>query len=125
MNKLTISEDKIYTIEKAMNNSTLDNWNNSFFQFVDDFRYSLDESIIKKPGINLEPKLLALYAATTVILCRENNMKVPKWVYSVPKLSDPWFVSGVESLKPMAVLETDPIYKMYNIFVLDNFLVRV
>ena len=68
----------------------------------------------------------ALIIATTNYLCTyELNRQVPKWAEALIWLKDPWFVSGVENLKAMALLESPLEFRASHIFVLGNFLSRV
>jgi hypothetical protein len=43
----------------------------------------------------------------------------------VPAPHDPWFVSGMESLKAIALVESPLPFRLRKIFVLENFLSRV
>ena len=48
----------------------------------------------------------------------------PKWAQSMTALNKPWFVSGMESLKASALLESPLGFRAKNIFVHENFLER-
>ena len=68
----------------------------------------------------------ALIYSTVHYLCfREFQVSVPKWAEKSLWLKDPWFVSGVESLKAMALVESPAEFRANHIFVLKNFLSRV
>jgi hypothetical protein len=43
----------------------------------------------------------------------------------VPGLEEPWFVTGIENLKAMAIVESPVFFRRRLIFVLENFLSRV
>ena len=102
-----------------------DSWKINLFQFVDDFRRSKNPSelVACKPDSSFQ-RIEALAASTVQRLCWECDLVPPLWVYDVEALSRPWFVSGVENLKAMALLESPSSFKLRNLFVLDNFLAR-
>lgn len=66
-----------------------------------------------------------LVASTVDYLCRELKMAPPTWVQQVPPCKDPWFVSGMENLKAIALVESPLPFRLRKIFVLENFLSRV
>jgi hypothetical protein len=51
--------------------------------------------------------------------------EAPEWILTVPAPRDPWFVSGMESLKAIAIVESPLPFRIRKIFVLENFLSRV
>lgn len=68
----------------------------------------------------------AIINSTAHYLCtREFNTSAPIWAEKNLWLREPWFVSEVENLKAMALLESPASFRSNNIFVLDNFLSRV
>lgn len=68
----------------------------------------------------------ALIHATAKYLCfREFKIPAPKWASASMWLKDPWFVSGIENLKAMALIESPMEFRCNHIFVLSNFLSRV
>lgn len=100
-------------------------WKIYYFNFVDTFRRTKDERLIHRPPIKkLGKKEKALLASITLELCQELEVKVPTWAKQKLTLEKPWFVSGVESLKAMALVESPASFKINNIFVLENFLNR-
>jgi hypothetical protein len=101
-------------------------WKIHLFDFVDDFRrHKSFEQVKDKPVLNAEDRINALLASTVHILCVEQKITIPKWINEIPALHDPWFVSGFESLKPMAIVESPVEFLRKNVFVLYNFLSRV
>ena len=66
----------------------------------------------------------ALLASTVEMLCAERRMPVPWWCGGAGILPAPWFVSGVENLKALALVESPAHFRKRNIFVLANFLAR-
>ena len=48
----------------------------------------------------------------------------PQWTAAVGCLDRPWFVSGFESLKASALVESPVPFRSRNVFVLANFLER-
>ncbi len=100
-------------------------WKIHFFNFVDAFRRSKNPDLVKNPpGEDLGEKERALLCSITFELCRELRVEVPKWALQKHTLKEPWFVSGMESLKAMAIVESPATFKLNNIFVLENFLSR-
>jgi len=53
------------------------------------------------------------------------SLECPGWILEVPACKDPWFVSGMESLKAIALVESPLQFRIRKIFVLENFLSRV
>ncbi len=101
------------------------NWAIALMDFVDDFRYFKDPSAIVE-AINFDnEKMDALLAATVHYLCNESDLKIPDWVWAAPPCRHPWFVSGLENLKAIALVESPLPFRLRKIFVLENFLVRV
>jgi len=101
-----------------------DNWQIPFFDFVDDFRYCKDLSILlSKPFETDSPLVDALLASTVEYLCDELHMEPPQWILDVPALKEPWFVGGGgEKLQALAVIECPVFFRKRLIFVLDNFI---
>ena len=101
------------------------NWPIYLMDFVDDFRYYKDVSAIETPFKLTSEKWDALLASTAQYLCDELNIKPTEWLFSVPACSNPWFVSGIENLKAIALVESPIHFRIRKIFVLENFLSRV
>ncbi len=102
-----------------------ESWRIHLFDFVDAFRRSPAERLIADPPPNgLSEKIEALLASTVEALCREAGLALPRWVSATPPLATPWFPSGVENLKAMALVESPVAFRRRLIFVLDNFLAR-
>lgn len=97
------------------------------FQFVDDFRYTKDRSLVDDmPNFSgLEDKHVALIASTVEYLCREAGIQCPSWTNTIGPLKDPYFVSGIENLKAMAIAESPFEFRKRMVFVLSNFMDRV
>jgi len=100
-------------------------WKGWMFDFVDAFRTTPGQELIQSPPAETcPPKIKALLASTVEALCEEKGVTIPEWCEAVPILSAPWFISGVESLKPSALVESPTHFRKRNIFVLENFLRR-
>ena len=100
-------------------------WPLHLFNFVDSFRRLPDESLIHMPPAdNLSNPLKCLFASTVEALCLNSNLNQPDWCHGIRRLSDPWFVAGIESLKATALVESPVHFRKRNIFVLGNFLDR-
>lgn len=80
-------------------------------------------SILLKSRITKER---ALISSSVRYLCsREFKIPIPSWASDSIWLKDPWFVSGIENLKAMALVESPIEFRSNHIFVLSNFLSRV
>lgn len=102
------------------------NWKILLFNFVDHFRETQNEDLILDPPyMNINRKTLALIASTVETLCDEMKIKKPWWCDRIKSLSKPYFVSGIENLKAMALIESPLHFRKRNIFVLHNFLERI
>jgi hypothetical protein len=93
--------------------------------FVDDFRYTKNPSLIAEPIQPADQPIDALLASTAEYLCDEMGLEVPAWLADVPACRTPWFVSGMENLKAIALVESPLRFRIRKIFVLQNFLSRV
>lgn len=104
----------------------VESWKIHFMDLVDEFRRSLDPSLLfLAPPPELPDGLRALLAGIVVSLAEEVDMQPPSWTRKRWALANPWFVSESENLKATALLESPLAFRRYNIFVLDNFLTRV
>lgn len=100
-------------------------WKIWFFNFVDAFRKNRQASYVAFPPIlETSPPLKALLASTVETLCEAMDISLPDWCEGIPPLEEPWFVSEMESLKAMALMESPIHFRKRNIFVLENFLER-
>ncbi len=115
----------LQTYQREMDAHLADHWEIPFKQFVDDFRRERDLSALALPDFRGNPRVAALMASTIEYLCREQGLANPDWTWQVPALERPWFVSGFESLKALAIAESPVQYRRRLIFVLSNFLERV
>lgn len=101
------------------------NWVVVLMDFVDDFRYYKDPSAITQPFELSSERYDALLAATAHYLCDELHLETPRWILEIPACKEPWFVSGMESLKAITLMESPLPFRLRKIFVLENFLQRV
>jgi hypothetical protein len=102
-----------------------DNWVIALMDFVDDFRRHKDVRAIEQPFELTHERWDALLASTASQLCTELGLPIPEWLWRVPSCSEPWFVSGLENLKAIALVESPLHFRRRKIFVLENFLDRV
>lgn len=102
-----------------------ESWKIHLMDFVDEFRRSLDPRLVLlPPPKSMDPRLAALVAATVLYLCQETGVSSPEWAQKRHFLDVPWFPSGMQSLKAMAILESPLAFRRNNIFVHENFLAR-
>lgn len=99
-------------------------WRIPFMEFVDDFRKFKDIRLIEQPFQCEHERFDALLASTIESLCAELGIETPNWVWEVPSCKYPWFVSGIESLKAITIVESPVYFRRRKIFVLENFLER-
>ena len=100
------------------------NWVIHLMDFVDDFRFRKDLRAIEAPFERSHERFDALLASTAEYLCRELGLQPPSWLTTIPAVRAPWFVSGLESLKAIAFVESPLPFRIRKIFVLENFLNR-
>jgi len=100
-------------------------WKLYFYDFVDDFRRHRDLQMIAEPFELSDDKLDALLASTAEKLCDELNLEIPGWIKDIPSTKEPYFVSGLENLKAISIVQSPLRFKMRNIFVSESFLSRV
>lgn len=100
-------------------------WAIHLMNFVDDFRYFKDPRAIQEPFPRTERKMDSLVAATVESLCDELSLEPPPWFEEIPECEEPWFVSGIERLKAITIVQSPLRFRMRKIFVLENFLSRV
>jgi len=115
------------TLQEVKRQASLDpkNWSIFLMDFVDDFRYYKNPAAIAEPIQLTEQPLDALLASTAECLCDELGLDAPAWLATVPACKTPWFVSGMENLKAIALAESPLRFRIRKIFVLENFLSRV
>lgn len=101
------------------------NWRIPFMEFVDDLRRSRNHDLIETPFPLGDERFDSLLASTIEYLCDEMGMETPDWAWDVPSCKEPWFVSGYENLKAIAIAESPAFFRRRKIFVLENFLSRV
>ena len=101
------------------------NWLIWLMDFVDDFRYHKDPAAVVEPFEFNNEKVDAVLASVAEYLCDELNIECPGWLLKVPACKVPWFISGMENLKAIAIVESPLHFRIRKIFVLENFLSRV
>ncbi|MBU0676677.1 MAG: helix-turn-helix domain-containing protein [Verrucomicrobia bacterium] len=117
--------DSVEDISVRIHQVGFDSWKIHLFDFVDRFRSDQSPDLIERPPIiELDVRIRALIASTVESLCAECGLTAPSWCRGIPALEHPWFVSGVENLKASALVESSPVFRARNIFVLGNFLER-
>lgn len=117
--------DAIQDVSLRMVLDGFDSWKTHLFDFVDAFRSTRDEALVREgPVADLDARLQALCASVTEALCREVGMRPPAWCAGIPPLASPWFVAGIENLKAAALVESPAWFRARGIFVLGNFLSR-
>ncbi len=102
-----------------------ESWKLHYMELVDEFRRSIDPRLVMlPPHRRFDPRLTALLASLVTELCCEVGLPVPDWAGRRYFLDTPWFVSGIDSLKASALLESPIAFRNNNIFVHNNFTAR-
>lgn len=92
--------------------------------FVDDFRRQPTSQAVAEPCALGDERIAALVASTVEQLCDDAGLPAPTWTADVPACGRPFFVSGLENLKAIALAESPLRFRRRKIFVLANFLQR-
>ena len=100
-------------------------WCVHLMSFVDDLRYYRDARAIAEPFERTDEHTDALLASTAEHLCDELGLERPQWLTTIPACKKPYFVSGMENLKAITIVESPLRFRLRKIFVLENFLHRV
>jgi hypothetical protein len=100
-------------------------WRTPLMDFVDDFRYYKDPDMIAEPFELFQTGQDALFASVIETLCDELSIPIPDWLLNIPASSEPYFPSGLETLKAITLVETPAHFRSRKVFVSDNFLFRV
>jgi len=100
-------------------------WKIALMDFVDDFRFHKDPAAVEKPFEADDEKLDAVLAGVIETLCDEMNISIPQWLDKIPSCRRPYFLSGFESLKASAIVESPVRFRLRKVFVMENFLFRV
>ena len=100
-------------------------WRRHLMDSVDAVRRSRSPAELETPPpADLPVRLRALLAGVAETLAAECGASAPHWTSGVGPLDRPWFVSGYESLKASALIESPVPFRSRNVFVLANFLER-
>jgi len=119
------TEESVETVSIGICEEGEVSWKLWLPEFVDAFRRNPSPASVEMPPVRETPmRVLCLLASTVETLCDETGLDIPLWCGGVGALSSPWFVSGVENLKAMALVESPAHFRKRNIFVLGNFLDR-
>ncbi len=119
------SQDSTVAVSFKILRSGVESWPLHTMEMVDTFRKTLDPRLLLlPPDPSSEKRVMALLASIILSLCHEVGMVPPVWAEKLYWLDRPWFVSGMESLKASAILESPLFFRRNNIYVLENFLQR-
>lgn len=100
-------------------------WKIPLMDFVDDFRRNKDLAAIAEPFKLSDERKDALLASVIETLCHELGFAIPDWLTSVPACREPYFVSEMENLKAMSLVQTPIHFRIRKVFIMENFLIRV
>lgn len=99
-------------------------WKIPLMDFVDDLRYHKDPAAIAEPFDLSDERRDAVLASVIETLCDELNIPIPSWLGNVPACREPYFMSGMESLKAISLVETPVRFRLRKVFVMENVLHR-
>ena len=121
----SLKPDSVRAVSLHIREDGFESWPLHLMNFVDAFRRSWDEDLIRSaPSDGLDRKLSAILASTVEFLCMGHGLEIPDWCAGIAPLKEPWFVSGIENLKALALAESPAPYRKRNIFVMSDFLER-
>ncbi len=100
-------------------------WKIPLMDFVDDFRYYKDSAAIVDPFKLSDERKDAVLASVIETLCDELGIAITDWLSSVPTCHEPYFLSQMENLKAMSLIQTPIHIRIRKVFVMENFLFRV
>ena len=100
-------------------------WKIALMDFVDDFRRTKKRSAIETPFELGDEEKDAVFAGAIETLCDEMEIEIPLWLTQIPNPKRPVFLSRMEDLKAIAIVESPVRFRLRNVFVCDNFLFRV
>ncbi len=100
-------------------------WKIPLMDFVDDFRRHQDVKAISEPFELGDEEKDAVFAGVIETLCDELVIQIPKWLNDVPPCRKPHFLSRMESLKAITIVECPVRFRLRKVFVGENFLFRV
>ena len=100
-------------------------WKIPLMDFVDDFRYYKDVGAISEPFELGDEEKDVVFAGVIETLCDELNIEIPEWLAYVPSAQKPVFLSRMESLKAMSIVQSPVRFRLRKVFVMENFLFRV
>lgn len=99
-------------------------WRIYLLDFVDDFRHRKDVAAIAEPFQIGDERQDAVLASVIETLCDELRIGIPEWLSTVPPCREPYFMSGIENLKAISIVQTPVRFRLRKIFVLENALGR-
>jgi hypothetical protein len=118
-------EDSVMIASIAVVRDGFRAWPLHLFNFVDAFRKQPRHALVEFPPVpEADRRIRCLFTSTVEAICPEVRIPTPEWCRGIGGLDEPWFVSGIESMKAMALVESPLPYRARNIFVLGNFLDR-
>ena len=122
----SLNPDSIRAASLRIRSDGFGSWPLHLMNFVDAFRRSWDKTLIRTaPSDGLDPKISAILTSTVESLCMQREFSIPNWCAGIPPLKEPWFVSGIDNLKAIALAESPVSFRKRYIFVMSDFLDRV
>lgn len=100
-------------------------WKIPLMEFVDDFRRDKNPAMVAEPFDLGDERKDAVLASVIETLCDEMNIKIPGWLKDVPACKKPYFLSEMENLKAISLVETPIHFRLRKVFIMENFLHRV
>jgi len=77
----------------------------------------LREAVAQEPAEVLTPYLANYVAAMVEYGCQKRGIPVPAWTRKIEALAEPWFGSGLQSLRLHLLTHSPPPFRRRNIFI--------
>ena len=117
--------DSLYCASLRILEDGEQSWCRHLMDCVDEVRRSGSlAALATPPAAELPEPLHALAAGVAEMLAAQCGTDAPPWTGGIGRLDHPWFVSGYESLKASALVESPVFFRSRNVYVLANFLER-
>lgn len=119
-----VSKQNVMTFEDVVSEFMSGDWKLAAGEIIRHIRHNVSFRGVELPPVG-EFKRLALLAAIIMTLADELGISPPLWATSSFRLDEPWFLSGLESMRAIAIVESPPYFRRNGIFVTKEFLMRV
>lgn len=111
-----------------------DAWRHGVLQLLDDYERVRRRSGVEAaaalfsdaPSQSGDARVDAALAALAEHLARRDGWAPPRWAFEPDRYAEPWwFVAGLRSLRPTALVWSPPAFRKRGVFITENALERV